>query len=186
MNGIHPQYHYLKSSLLRASKLCFIFSSIQFGTSFSIEKLNSGYSKKIIGQVNKVVEPLYKLFAEIQQGSLTCEYTAHRECQCNAIIANLEILRLHIVSRANHNPTHKSTVLKCYNTQFNIPCKSISYKELNEYPSKKGVDNLIKNLEQLKLLDSKANLNASEVLTFHQKMSNHLDLIATYENILNQ
>ncbi|MEC4050215.1 hypothetical protein OX284_012300 [Flavobacterium sp. SUN046] len=186
MNGIPLKYHNLKTSFLRTSKLCLIFGSIHLAPSSCGERVNSGYSKKIIDHVNKVAVPIYKLFAETQQGTLVSEYSNHRESQYNDIIADLETLKLKIVSRPNLNPALQSTALKCYNIRYNIPCKSISYKELKESPSKKGVDDLIKNFEQLKLSDSKANLSDSEIRSFHLKISIYLDLIETYENILNQ
>lgn len=186
MIGIYSPYCSLKSSFLRNLKICLLFSSVQLGTSSCAEKLNSGYSKKIVDHVNNVALSLYKLFAENQKGTLTKEYSTLREPQYNTIIADLETLKLQIISRPNINPAFQSAALKCFNTRFNIPCNSISYKELIEYPSKQSVEDLIKTIQQLKFSDSKANLNERKIRSFRTKISKNLNLIATYENILNQ
>ena len=186
MYGNSSYYDKISNSIIRACRwgLCITLALIL--TTNCAPKTNPSYSSLIIAQLDKVATPLYEFYAQIQQGTFTTDYSSLRETHYNAILAEMECLKLKIVSRPNRNPAMQSSALKCYYAKINKPYHTIPYSQLKQSPSLLYIDLLINDWEQLKISDSKMNLSAAKIQTSRKKLSDYLEQIAIYENILNQ
>lgn len=160
-----------------------VIASILVLTSGCSIKLTPDFNQKITDNISDVSRDIFKLMAESKEGTQKINFST-REPKYNEIIAKLKVLKLEIISRPVPSNSKLEKIYKKINEGLKKNGIGETTIDLTKSPSEAIINNIIKNIEQMKKADSNINLQAGDITGFNNNIEIYLDQIATYENAL--
>lgn len=163
-------------------RLVFLFTVFSFCS--CAVSLSPKSDQGIVDNLSSTSVELFQFFAEVSAGTTAADFTK-REPKYNSLIGKTEALELQIKAR----PMPKNKTLEKVIDRANERLKKRGVAtpiSLNDAPSATSLEQIVRNLEQMKTSDKSNGLPPATVTLFKGFVQLYLDQALTYERFLNK
>lgn len=142
------------------------------------------FDQGIVDNLSSTSVEIFQLFAEVSSGTNSADFSK-REQKYNTLIGKTEALELQL--KARPMPRNKTLEKVINKTNDRLKSRGIaSPVSIGDAPSAAALEQIVKNLEQMKTSDKNNGLPPATVSLFKGFVQLYLDQALTYERFLNK